>query len=279
MKHLWLVYEQGELVRNSFFIQEWEKACQARGVRLSLILHQELDYGLRDGQVYLAHRGQQASLPDAAVMRLNQPLLSAHLEAMDLPCFNNATLARICNDKRLTHQMMAALFPSMDTLFLRGDEQNSPLPYPVVVKAVHGSGGRQVFLATDDAQFLQALAACAPGPALVQALSDSPGYDLRAYVLGHDIIHVMERSSATDFRSNIGQGGQGRPGILPKEAAAFVRQVIGMFDLGLVGVDFIRHQGQLYFNEIEDAVGTRMLFANGIDDIVPRYLNLILSKI
>jgi hypothetical protein len=44
-------------------------------------------------------------------------------------------------------------------------------------------------------------------------------------------------------------------------------------------VDFLFHQGRLLFNEIEDAVGTRMLYALGERDIVRDYLAFILNKL
>ena len=48
---------------------------------------------------------------------------------------------------------------------------------------------------------------------------------------------------------------------------------------GLVGIDFIYHQGRLVFNEAEDAVGTRMLYMHTARDIADEYLSLILSRV
>lgn len=278
MTNIWLVYERGNVARNRFFIGKWEEAAAARGVGLNLVLYEDLAFGIQEGRPFVAHHGG-LKLPDAAVMRLNQPLLSAQLELLGIPVFNNARVARICNDKRLTHQLVSGLAPAMDTVFLRGDEADSPLPYPVVLKAVHSCGGRQVYLAGDREAFLQAMRELDGAEALAQAMSDTPGRDVRAYVLGREIIAVMMRRSDTDFRSNIGQGGDAVPFGLSARDEAVVRQIIGLFDFGLVGIDFIFHQGRLVFNEIEDAVGTRMLFANGHGDIVTRYLDLILNNL
>ncbi|NLG58257.1 MAG: hypothetical protein GX540_07585, partial [Clostridiales bacterium] len=55
------------------------------------------------------------------------------------------------------------------------------------------------------------------------------------------------------------------------------RQLAHRLDAGLIGVDFLFHQGRLLFNEIEDAVGTRMLYALGEGDIVRDYLAHILG--
>lgn len=278
MKHIWLVYERDNVARNGFFIEQWQKAAAHQGVRVSLVLHEDLTYGMQDGKAYLTHQ-EHKELPDAAVMRLNMPLLSAHFERMGIPVFNNGKVARLVNDKRLTHQMMSGLMPCMDTVFLKGNERTSPLPYPVVLKAVHSCGGRQVHLINNDSEFQKALENTRPDEALVQACSDTPGRDVRVYVLGKDIIATMMRKSDEDFRSNIGQGGSAVPYEMNEDDLGKVRQIIDMFDFGLVGIDFIPHKGRLHFNEIEDAVGTRMLFANGHEDIVENYLKFILNKL
>jgi gamma-F420-2:alpha-L-glutamate ligase len=278
MKTIWLVYESDNVARNRFFIEQWQKAAQHEDVQIHLVIYEEMVYGIKEGRPWLEHTGG-LPLPDAAVMRLNQPLLSAHLETMGIPVFNNARVARICNDKRLTHQLVSGIVLAMDTVFLRGDEIDSPLPYPVVLKAVSSCGGRKVFLVKDHEAFQAALATSSPDKALVQALCDTPGKDVRAYVLGKEIIAVMMRYSQHDFRSNLGQGGGAMPYRLSAKDEQMVRKLISTMDFGLVGIDFLFHGGKLVFNEIEDAVGTRMLFAHGYDDIVYRYLRFILNTL
>lgn len=275
MKRIWLVYEKDNVARNVFFIEQWEKAAEKRGVKIHLALYEDLSFGLKGGKPFIRHAGG-LPLPDAAVMRLYQPILGEQFEAMGIPIFNNARVARICNDKRLTHQLVSGIVPAMDTVFLRGDEKTCPFPFPVVVKGVHGCGGRQVYAAKDAESFQTAMDALFPNPIMVQAMSDTPGRDVRVYVLGRETVAVMMRYSDHDFRSNLGQGGGAVPYTLSREEENVVEQIKALFDFGLAGIDFIFHQGQLVFNEIEDAVGTRMLFANGHEDIVERYLDFIL---
>lgn len=274
---LWLVYQKDNIAGNQFFINRWEGAAKERGVFLRVVSHEDLVYGIHDHQVFIRHRDQY-KLPDVAVMRLNAPLLSAQFELLHIPVFNNAHVARVCNDKRLTHQMILPYAPMMDTVFLRGDEETSPLPYPVVLKAAHGCGGRQVFLVSNENEFICALSQIRPDSALVQVVCDTPGRDIRAYVLGKRIVRVMQRLSNEDFRSNINQGGHAIPYDLKERDLQMVRSIISLFDFGLVGIDFILHQGRLMFNEIEDAVGTRMLYNLGEFDIVKLYLDEVLQR-
>lgn len=278
MTTIWLVYEAENILRNQFFIDRWLHHGQALGVNICLVTTAELTYGIRNNRPWLAH-ADGLPLPEACVMRLNQPLLSSHLEAMGIPCFNNSHLAHICNDKRLTHQMLAPMVPSMDTVFLTRGDEPLPFPYPVVVKDALSCGGRGVWLARDEAELQTTLTKIPPGQALAQAMTDTPGRDVRAYVLFGQVIAVMMRVSHTDFRSNIGQGGTAQPFQLSPEDMRMVQDIIARFDVGLIGVDFLFNQGRLVFNEVEDAVGTRMLYEQGQMDVVALYLNGILQRL
>lgn len=275
---IWLVYDRDNIPRNQFFIDRWLAAGRERGVQVSVVTREEIRFGIRDSLLSLAAASHQG-LPDCAVIRANDPLLSGQLEGMGIPVFNNARLARICNDKRLTHQMASGLFPMMDTVFLHPQADKCPFPYPVVVKAAHGNGGRQVYLAEDEPAFRRALGAIAPDGALVQPLCDTPGRDVRVYMLGQEVVKTMMRVSDSNFRSNIGLGASARPFDPGEEALALARHFAQTLDAGLIGVDFLFHQGRLVFNEMEDAVGTRMLYALGERDIVRDYLAFILGKL
>lgn len=277
MKSIWLVYEECNVAANNFFINKWMEAAQNSGLQLHLVKVENLTYGIQNGKAFIRH-SDSLPLPDAAVMRLNKPLLNVQFEQAGIPAFNNGHVARVCNDKRLTHQVIAPFAPMMDTAFLHGGETDPPFPYPVVVKGAGGCGGRQVLRARNRAEFQAAIAALPHDSALVQPMSDTPGQDVRVYVLGKRIVGVMTRRSEHDFRSNLGQGAQAFPYALGSRETQYVNDIMEVFDFGLVGIDFIFHRGRLVFNEIEDAVGTRMLYANGLD-IVPEYLEYILARI
>ncbi len=276
--HIWLIYDRDNIPRNQFFINRWHEAGREKGLEVSVVTREEIIFGIRDSRLSLS-AASQPLLPACAVVRTNDPLLSRQLEGMGIPVFNNAAIARLCNDKRLTHQMVSGLFPMLDTVFLHPGETRCPLPYPVVVKAARSNGGRQVHLAQNENAFRQALASIAPDDALVQPLCDTLGRDVRVYMLGQEVVRTMMRVSESDFRSNLGLGASTRPFDPGQEALDLARHVAQTLDAGLIGVDFLFHQGRLLFNEIEDAVGTRMLYALGERDIVRDYLAFILNKL
>ncbi len=275
----WLVYEKDNTKRNYKFIRHWISLGKENGIRFRLVLREQLFYGVENNKLALKIKGEDLR-PDFAVMRLNAPLLSKHMEDMGIPVFNNAKVAYVCNDKRLTHSVLAGQVPMMDTAFVDAESKTAPFNYPVVVKASNSCGGRKVFLCDNDEAYNAALQSCRPDTAVVQPLSDTTGKDVRVYVLNNRILQTMMRFSTNgDFRSNIGQGGDAVPYELDGETRKYVDKIISNFDFSFVGIDFIFNKGRLVFNEIEDAVGTRMLFAHTYIDPVKEYLDYIIKYI
>lgn len=269
----WLIYEEENIQRNRAFIGFFIDAAKKRKVDLHLITTRDISFGVKDGRYFLA-----PERPDFAVVRCMRPDLSRHLEQMSIPVFNNAQISEICNDKQKTHAFFIQHdFPCLDTAFVRPDCPNHPFAYPVVVKASSGCGGRQVYLCPNETEYLEKLHSIAPDTAIVQPLCDTPGKDIRAYVLGGKMIQAMERYSDGDFRSNFGLHGLARPAELTDEMQGYVDRIASLLHPSLVGVDFIFHQGKPYLNEIEDAVGTRMLYQFTNLHIVEDYMDLILT--
>ena len=58
-----------------------------------------------------------------------------------------------------------------------------------------------------------------------------------------------------------------------------VKKVIRLFDFDFVGIDFIFNNGKMVFNEIEDVVGSRMVYTYTDIDIVEMYVDYILEKV
>lgn len=279
MKTGWLVYRPDEIARNQRFIDKWMNASNKRNIQIFLITTDMLNYGMISGKAFV-RSSQTDRTPDFAVIRLNDPLLTETFEKAGIPTFNNSRVAYICNDKRRTHLLFNNRLPMMDTAFLSDCSGRPPFPYPFVLKAVHNCGGRKVFLCSDINTFQSAVAACLPDSMLAQPLCDTPGQDVRVYVVGKRVITAMKRFSTDgDFRSNLQQGGNATTWTMDAQIKNYVDIVMKEFDFGLVGIDFIFHKGQLMFNEIEDAVGTRMLYIHTQLDIVDIYLDHILTRI
>lgn len=270
-----LIYEKENVQRNMRFVEFFMEAAKQHHVNLKLVTVDQLSFGTRDGMPFL-----EPEVPHFAVVRCMQPLLSAHLESMGVPVFNNAEISRICNDKRLTHAFLTKHgLPTLPTAFVNAMMPRHPFAYPVVVKAAGGCGGRKVFLCESEQDYLEKLNFISPDNAVVQPLCDSPGKDVRIYMLGGKPVQAMLRYSENDFRSNFGLHGTARTTTPTQEMLAMCDKIAGLLHPALVGIDFIFHQGKTYINEIEDAVGTRMLYQYTDLQIVDMYMAYILESI
>ncbi|MBQ9833527.1 MAG: ATP-grasp domain-containing protein, partial [Clostridia bacterium] len=193
--------------------------------------------------------------------------------------FNNSDVIENANDKRLTYMRAASAgLPIMDTYYSFNDASILG-EFPLVVKSAHGCGGRNVMLAHNEFELKTAIDRIAPDAPVIQKLAGDIGKDLRVYFVGNEIVCAMLRQSNSDFRSNYGLGGSAVLHELTDEEREIALKAASMFDLGYAGVDFIFDNGKLIFNEVEDAVGARMIYANTDIDIVDIYVDYIYRKV
>ena len=138
---------------------------------------------------------------------------------------------------------------------------------PAVKKKIDGHGGSEVFMLTEAEPFEEGY--------VYQKLCDTPGRDLRVWVMGGEIITAMLRESKTDFRSNFCLGGSATPYTLSEQETALVKKITALVKSDYIGIDFIFHNGKPVFNEIEDTVGARMVYEHTDIDILKLYCTYI----
>jgi glutathione synthase/RimK-type ligase-like ATP-grasp enzyme len=98
-------------------------------------------------------------------------------------------------------------------------------------------------------------------------------------MLGGEILSAAKRTSTSDFRSNFSLGGKAEIVSVPDEVKDVLRTVNTHLGCDFVGVDFIRHDGRWILNEIEDMVGTRMLYSLTDIDAAKEYVEYIIKKV
>ncbi len=274
----WLIYDRFEAERNRHYIQMYFDECSRRNIDLSLLLVEDMTIGINDGRCIVVYKGTELERPDFAICRTIDPLLTRQLELMGMPVFNNYQVSSICNDKRKTYQHVSqANVPIMDTIFVHKGF-SSEIWYPAVAKPAFGKGGRDVFLVRDHRELQNALDRIPDSEIVIQRAASDLGRDLRVYVIGRRIIAAMLRVSVTDFRSNFCLGGKACIYDLNDDERRMVNRITDLFDFGLVGIDFIFDKGKPVFNEIEDVVGSRMLYAYTDINTVSEYLDFIVGK-
>ena len=258
----WLIYTPQGARRNEWFIHRMIEECAKRGITLRLILA-ETPCDLPKDET-----------PDFAICRAMNFAINAELEERGVRTFNNANTAKIAGDKWETYLLCKRLnIPVLPTILAeeRGKEQ-----YPQVVKSRFGHGGSEVFWAENQAQAQARIDE--KDKYILQQPCEMLGEDTRVYAVGGQIVAAVKRTSSNDFRSNFSLGGQAervQPTLQQKEIVDKLYQALS-FDF--IGIDFLPTQNGVVLNELEDAAGTRMLYACTDMDIIAIFVDYIVKN-
>lgn len=267
-----LIYDKAGAERNSWFIGRLTESAKARGCNLELIVI--------DSDFNTEKLSSLDPNPDFAIVRTISPSLSLSIETQGIPTFNNHLTSKVANDKMKTHYYATMMnVPTMATQGVGGIDMRLPTEYPKVIKSVDGHGGSEVFLVNNATECKEILSLHPNKRFIAQDLSSEPGVDMRVYVLGGKVLAAVKRTSDSDFRSNFSLGGKAELVPLPGELHHTVKILVSSLGADFVGIDFIRHNGEWVLNEIEDVVGTRMLYSLTDIDAADLYIDYVISKV
>ena len=219
---------------------------------------------------------------DFAIVRNRDSKLCKRLEDSNIRCFNSSYVVNIGNDKwEMYKDFNSAGIPVMYT-------QKTKLPYPFVMKPVNGHGGENVYLIKNADEY-ESVISNIPDERQVdliyQVIATEKGRDIRVYVVGGTILTAMERiavDTEKDFRSNYSLNGNAKEHALTDEELKLAAKVADHIKADFVGIDLIYNNGRPVVNEIEDAVGTRMLYSltdiNPVREFVAHIADIICSQ-
>jgi len=115
---------------------------------------------------------------------------------------------------------------------------------PVIIKVARGTHGKGVVLAeTRKAAkaVMQAFYVEGVSFLIQEFITETAGTDIRAFVIGSQVVASMERQSLDDdFRSNLHQGAEGTPIKLTDEEKKLVLKAARAMGLQICGVDMVR---------------------------------------
>ncbi len=266
-----LIYDTAQKSKNEWFINRFLEVFNERKIELKLCIVDNFDdFSLENGV-------------DFAIVRTINPKLTKFLEENGVTTFNGFETSFIANDKFRTY-LFAKKFdiPVLKTEIFLGENLN--FIFPFVVKKRNGHGGAEVYLVNDSLELNSLKNKITKNNEsfsdyIIQELATTTGVDTRHYVLGGEIVLSVERSSKTDFRSNFSLGGECKIVEISKEEKNIIDKVYSSLNCHFVGIDIISHKGKKVLNEIEDVVGTRMIYKLTEIDIVSKYANYIIEKL
>lgn len=275
----WLLYSAKDLAVNGDFAALVRRQGEKRGLLIEPVTLEELRLGVHADGTPFCLRNHVPDRPSMVLSRQRHTLVSRHFEAMGVPVYNNARVCELCNDKRQTHQFLRGL-PMPETLFLRPDQVSPPagLRYPLVLKPACSHGGDRVTLVRDAEEWRLAASGILPEPAVQQSVVSDAGRDLRVYVVFGQIVAGVMRTAREGIVSNFKLGGRAELHVLTPAERSLTQRVIRRFEeagapLCLAGVDMLYEHGQPVVGEVEDVVGSRMLYQASNIDIVSLFLD------
>lgn len=279
MKEIWLLYNDPDYVLNRDFAVSMHHNGLRHGWDIQPVCLSELTLGVDANGAPFCLRGGMPARPFAVLSRQRSALVSRHLEQMDVPVLNSSLVCAICNDKRATHQFLRGL-PMPETVFLRDGQKAPQVGYPYIIKPACSHGGDRVALVHTPFEWEAAAKAIFPQSAIQQKVVSDAGCDLRVYVVGNQPYAGVMRRARQGVVSNFKLGGQAELHALTEEEAALAQAVISRFrqanaPLWLAGVDLLYHKGHPVVGEVEDVVGSRMLYQCSDRDILADYLSVL----
>lgn len=280
----WLLYKRSDAAKNKGFIEMLIEEAQRLHLSLKLVFEEDLLLGVVNNKLVIHHPHFDLNRISFAIIRTINPLLTKQLENQGIPCFNNSFVSEVCNDKALTYQFIANLgIPILDTSFISHSSYQPgqmPSEFPLVLKQADGRGGKEVYLVHSPEDVASKLSENPTKRFVLQALCDNPGKDIRVFVIGGNVIGAVLRQSKTSFKANYTLGGTVAPYELKQSELELVRKISSAIGGDFIGIDFlVNMKNDLVFNEIEDVVGCRSLYATSNVNAAELYMKYIKNKL
>lgn len=262
MKKGILIYKAEDAKVNEWFISHLTEKIKKNNIQLDLFIE--------DGKTEIPEN------IDFCINRSRNSSVNEALEMKGVRCFNNKQTVEIANDKWLTYLLCKE--EKISVMETEKADNFSTCKFPAVVKSRNGHGGSEVFMLNSEEDLVK-MDFSNPFGYIFQKPCSCIGVDVRIYVLGTEIITAVKRSSDTDFRSNFKLGGNVELFTPDDEQLLIIEKLQKKLNTDYVGFDFIMHNGHWVLNEIEDAVGARMLYQLCDIDIIEKFADYITERI
>jgi [lysine-biosynthesis-protein LysW]--L-2-aminoadipate ligase len=191
---------------------------------------------------------------------------TACLEFLDVPVLNKFEVANNCGNKMITSLLLKKYnVPTPKTYFSFSSETALEIMdkegYPLVIKPIIGSWGRGVMLLKDrdTADAIIEVRELSDGPLdriyYLQEAVKRPPRDIRAIVVGDQVIAAMYRTSTGSFKTNIALGGEPILCEITKDLEDICLRASKAVGGGILGVDVMEDEKKgLVVHEVNNTV-------------------------
>ncbi|MCA9076609.1 MAG: RimK family alpha-L-glutamate ligase [Planctomycetaceae bacterium] len=247
------------------------EAAKRRGHRAKVLNTLKFAIDVDKGAPDLYYRSKELSDYDAVLPRIGASItyfgtaVVRQFEQMDVFCANSSAGISNSRDKLRSLQILSRHQIGLPkTTFVRDKKDVLPAIQrvggsPVIIKLLEGTQGVGVILA-DTVKIAEAIIETLQSTrqnVLVQKfVAESKGRDIRAFVVGDQVIAAMRRvAQGQEFRSNVHRGGTTEPVELDdayKETAVRAAQIMG---LRVAGVDMLEGNDGPQVMEVNSSPG------------------------
>lgn len=244
MKSGLIVYTDYDAKCNRFFINKCLELLNDEDFSLKYINEDELLSCIDDNQVdFVIYRGRDYRLLEK-------------LQSRGIKTFNNVLTNKTANDKYLTYDFLKENnFPYIETYL----DLSKIKSFPCIMKSVSGHGGQEVFFVKDLKEVNRIKGEHPNLKFIYQEFLENDG-DVRIYMLNGEAVVAIKRKSNKDYRNNYSLGGEVELYEPSKEMVDVAVKVANLLKADLIGVDFLLTDSNFKIIEIEDPVGSRMVY-------------------
>ncbi|HHW7518504.1 RimK family alpha-L-glutamate ligase [Mannheimia haemolytica] len=279
-------------------------ACEAKGIELDILDPNRMLLGLENGEFkiyYQAGESYDNNRPEPVLLPNYDGILPRfgtgstemgcsvlrHFEAKGIPVLNHSATFALARDKWRTLQKLAKHnLPVPNTNFaghlVSVKSQLNQFAFLLISKVLNGSQGNGVMLfeGKNNAEAVLATFRQVNEPYLCQQfVGEAKGQDIRAFVIGNEVVAAMSRTSVTgDFRANIHQGGTAQPIELTQMERALAIKATKTIGLDIAGVDFLRTEKGVVILEVNASPGFEGIERVNDVDIASEMVSYFINK-
>jgi [lysine-biosynthesis-protein LysW]--L-2-aminoadipate ligase len=214
--------------------------------------------------------------------------ISRIFEAHGIPVVNSSLVAERCGDKYITSQILAKKGIPTPRVLMAFDEESALLAieamgYPCVLKPVVGSWGRLI-AKIENREMAEALIEHKAMLGVnhqvfyIQEYINKPGRDIRAFVVGNEVICAIYRSSE-NWITNTARGGVATNCPVTDEIAEICQRAAQAVGGGLLALDLFETEYGLTVNEINHTMEFRNSIATTGVNIPQRMVEYVLAQV
>ncbi|MCC7250674.1 30S ribosomal protein S6--L-glutamate ligase [Hyphomicrobium sp.] len=249
------------------------EAAVARGHTLDVINTLHVHMNITSNKPVLRYGGKSLPLYDAVIPRIGASITDYGLAVLRqfemqgvFPLNESVAIGR-SRDKLRALQLLARAGVGLPvTAFAHGPRKAEDVikevgGAPVVIKLLEGTQGMGVILAETEASaksIIEAFSAANINILVQQYIAEAEGSDVRALVVGGEVVAAMRRLSRTgEFRSNLHRGGLAEKTPVSDEERATAVRAAAVLGLNVAGVDLLRSNRGPMVVEVNSSPGLK----------------------